>query len=92
MAKRKASALESAPVQLDGASRLLDALVAKIAESLDTSALASKIAAPVGVAVAQGISLEALTDRVVDAISAKIVQDEELLREVGAEIIKALSS
>ena len=91
MTKRKASALESAP-QLDGASRLLDALVAKIAESLDTSALAAKIAAPVGVAVAQGISLETLTDRVVEAISAKIIQDEELLKEVGAVIVKALSS
>ena len=92
MTKRKASALDPSPMQLDGASRLLDALVAKIAESLDTSALAAKIAAPVGVAVTQGISLETLTDRVIEVISAKIVQDEELLREVSAVIIKALSS
>ena len=91
MAKRKASALEPAPAQLDGAGRLLDVLAAKVVESLDTSALAAKIAAPVGAAVAQGISLETLTDRVVELISAKIVQDEELLKEVGAVIIKALS-
>ena len=92
MTKRKASALEpSEPAQLDGAGRLLDALAAKVAESLDTSAPAMRIAAPVGVAVAQGISLEGLTERVVEAISAKIVQDEELLREVGAVVVKALS-
>ena len=90
MTKRKAGALEPEP-QLDGASRLLDALAAKVAESLDTSALPAKIAAPVGVVVAQGVSLETLTDRVVEAISAKIVQDEELLREESAVIVKALS-
>ena len=85
MTKRKASA------EPEPSARLLDVLAAKVAESLDTSALAAKIAAPVGVAVAQGISLETLTDRVVEAISAKIVQDEELLKDVGAVVIKALS-
>ena len=88
MTKRKASALDPH----DGPNRLLDALVAKIVETLDTSALASKIAMPVGVAVVQGISLETLTDRVVEAISAKIIQDEELLKDVGAVIVNKLSS
>jgi hypothetical protein len=69
---------------VDGANRLLDVLVAKIVETLDTSALAAKIATPVGVAVVQGISLETLTDRVVEAISAKIIQDEELLKKMYA--------
>ena len=87
MTKRKASALDH-----DGPNRLLEALVAKIVETLDTSALASKIATPVGVAVVHGISLETLTDRVVEAISAKIIQDEELLKNVCAVIVNTLSS
>jgi hypothetical protein len=89
MTKRKASALDP-PV--DGANRLLDVLVAKIVETLDTSALAAKIALPVGQAVAQGISLDTLTDRVVEAISAKIIQDEELLKNVCAVIVNTLTS
>ena len=94
MTKRRARAIlepSEVPAQLDGTDRLLNALAETVAESLDISALASKIAAPVGVAVAQGISLQALIERVVEAISAKIAQDEELLREVGAVVIKALT-
>jgi invasion protein IalB len=75
----------------DSTSRLLDVLVAKIVETLDTDALAARIAAPVGVAVARGITLETLTDRVVEAISAKITQDEELLKNVSTVIINTLT-
>ena len=87
MTKRKASAMEPA----DGANRLVDVLVAKIMETLDTDALAARIAAPVGVAVARGITLETLTDRVLEAITAKITQDEELLKNVSAVIINTLT-
>ena len=92
MAKRRASAVEPPePAQLDGAGRLLDALVAEVADSIEGSGLASKIAAPVGIAVAQGISLETLTERVVETNSARIAQDEELLGEVGALVVKAFT-
>ena len=88
MTKRKASAMDP---PADGTSRLLDVLVAKIVETIDADALAATIATSVGVAVAQGITLETLTDRVVEAISAKIIQDEELLKNVSTIIINTLT-
>ena len=90
MTKRKVSAGESSE-PTEGADRLLNALATKVAESIDASALALQISAPVGVAIARGVSLEALTERVVEAISAGLAQDEALLAEVRAVIIKALT-
>ena len=94
MTKRKATSISNdpsgAPEQHESvADRHVDALTAKVTDSLDTGALAAKFAAPVGVAVAQRIGLDVLRDRVVDVSSIRIAQDDEfldvLVRELQAE-------
>jgi hypothetical protein len=70
--------------------RLADALIARVLEATDTAALAAKLALELASTLTSGLSLDMLKDRLMAVLVDKLVNDEELLCRVSAEVLGRL--
>ena len=70
--------------------RLADALVARVLVAIDTPALAAKPAAELASTLTSGLSLDMLKDRLMTVLVDKLVNDEALLCQVSAEVLRRL--
>ena len=71
--------------------RLADARVARVLEATDTAALAAKLAPEIAGALTSRLSLEVLRDRLMTVPVDKLVNDDELLCQVSAEVVSRLN-